>query len=186
MDHDGREAFGSWYEDYQVGDIYKHWPGRTVNEYDDTLFSMITMNHAPLHIDEHYMSREPVRAETGERAIRDQPGGRNDGQRNQWEGNSQPGVRDGKALRPNIPRRHDLRGDGDPGKARVEEQERPWDPVRGNPSVEPEGRDYTHAEASGDDTEEEKWGEVARISYNCLTRLKNGCTPDRRRSSPTA
>ena len=56
MDHDGREAFGSWYEDYQVGDIYKHWPGRTVNEYDDTLFSMITMNHAPLHIDEHYMS----------------------------------------------------------------------------------------------------------------------------------
>lgn len=56
MDHDGREAFGSWYEDYTVGDIYKHWPGRTVNEYDDTLFSMITMNHAPLHIDEHYMS----------------------------------------------------------------------------------------------------------------------------------
>ena len=56
MDHDGREAFGSWYDDYTVGDIYKHWPGRTVNEYDDTLFSMITMNHAPLHIDEHYMS----------------------------------------------------------------------------------------------------------------------------------
>ena len=27
-----------------------------MNEYDDTLFSMITMNHAPLHIDEHYMS----------------------------------------------------------------------------------------------------------------------------------
>lgn len=41
MDHDGREAFGSWYDDYTVGDIYKHWPGRTVNEYDDTLFSMI-------------------------------------------------------------------------------------------------------------------------------------------------
>ena len=56
MDHDGREAFGSWYDDYTVGDVYKHWPGRTVNEYDDTLFSMITMNHAPLHIDEHYMS----------------------------------------------------------------------------------------------------------------------------------
>ena len=56
MDHDGRETFGSWYDDYTVGDVYKHWPGRTVNEYDDTLFSMITMNHAPLHIDEHYMS----------------------------------------------------------------------------------------------------------------------------------
>ena len=55
MINDGREAFGSWYEDYQVGDVYKHWPGRTVNEYDDTLFSMITMNHAPLHIDAHYM-----------------------------------------------------------------------------------------------------------------------------------
>ncbi len=55
MIHDGREAFGHWLEDYTEGDIYKHWPGRTVNEYDDTLFSMITMNHQPLHIDENYM-----------------------------------------------------------------------------------------------------------------------------------
>jgi len=34
--------------------VYKHWPGRTITEYDDTLFSMLTMNHNPLHIDAYY------------------------------------------------------------------------------------------------------------------------------------
>ena len=34
--------------------MYKHWPGRTITEYDDTLFSMLTMNHNPLHIDANY------------------------------------------------------------------------------------------------------------------------------------
>ena len=46
--------FGRCYEEFEVGDIYKHWPGRTITEYDDTLFSMLTMNHNPLHIDANY------------------------------------------------------------------------------------------------------------------------------------
>ena len=33
----------------RVGDIYKHWPGKTITEYDDHLFCMITMNHHPVH-----------------------------------------------------------------------------------------------------------------------------------------
>ena len=38
MDHDGREAFGSWYDDYTVGDIYKH--GRAgLSTSTTTLFS---------------------------------------------------------------------------------------------------------------------------------------------------
>ena len=33
------------------GDVYKHWPGKTITEADDHLFCMITMNHHPLHTD---------------------------------------------------------------------------------------------------------------------------------------
>lgn len=46
--------FGRCYEDFEIGAVYKHWPGRTITEYDDTLFCMLTMNHHPLHIDAHY------------------------------------------------------------------------------------------------------------------------------------
>jgi len=41
--------FGRYYEDFTAGDVYKHWPGKTITEYDDHLFCMITMNHHPLH-----------------------------------------------------------------------------------------------------------------------------------------
>ncbi len=46
--------FGRTYEEFEIGAVYKHWPGRTITEYDDTLFCMLTMNHHPLHIDAHY------------------------------------------------------------------------------------------------------------------------------------
>ncbi|MGH9195932.1 MAG: MaoC family dehydratase [Acidimicrobiia bacterium] len=46
--------FGRFYEDFEVGDVYKHWPGKTITEYDDHLFCMITMNHHPLHTNQHY------------------------------------------------------------------------------------------------------------------------------------
>src|SRR5262249_14622594 len=40
--------FGRYYEEFEVGAVYKHWPGKTVTEYDDHLFCLITMNHHPL------------------------------------------------------------------------------------------------------------------------------------------
>ncbi len=46
--------FGRCLEDFTVGDVYKHWPGKTITEYDDHLFCMITMNHHPLHTNDHY------------------------------------------------------------------------------------------------------------------------------------
>ncbi len=46
--------FGRYYEDFEVGATYKHWPGKTVTESDDHLFCLITMNHHPLHLDAHY------------------------------------------------------------------------------------------------------------------------------------
>ena len=46
--------FGRYYEEFEVGAVYKHWPGKTVTEYDDHLFCLITMNHHPLHLDANY------------------------------------------------------------------------------------------------------------------------------------
>jgi len=46
--------FGRLLEDFEVGDVYKHWPGKTITEYDDHLFCMITMNHHPTHTDAWY------------------------------------------------------------------------------------------------------------------------------------
>jgi acyl dehydratase len=52
--------FGRYYEDFEIGDIYKHWPGKTITEYDDHLFSMITMNHHPLHTNAWYAELDTV------------------------------------------------------------------------------------------------------------------------------
>ncbi|MGH9022223.1 MAG: MaoC family dehydratase [Acidimicrobiia bacterium] len=46
--------FGRHFEDFEAGDVYRHWPGKTITEYDDHLFCMITMNHHPLHSDSWY------------------------------------------------------------------------------------------------------------------------------------
>ena len=34
--------------------MYRHWPGKTITEYDDHLFCAITWNHHPLHTNQHY------------------------------------------------------------------------------------------------------------------------------------
>lgn len=52
--------FGRALEDFVVGDVYKHWPGKTITEYDDHLFCMITMNHHPLHTNSYFAEHESV------------------------------------------------------------------------------------------------------------------------------
>ena len=52
--------FGRYLEDFEVGDVYRHWPGKTITEYDDHLFCMITMNHHPLHTNEWFAENETV------------------------------------------------------------------------------------------------------------------------------
>jgi acyl dehydratase len=52
--------FGRFYEDFEVGAVYKHWPGRTINDYDNTWFSLLSMNQNPLFIDEEYARQQPL------------------------------------------------------------------------------------------------------------------------------
>ena len=49
-----RESFGRCFEDFTVGDIYEHRPGRTISEADNTWFTLLTMNQHPLHFDAEY------------------------------------------------------------------------------------------------------------------------------------
>ncbi|MCC5975230.1 MAG: MaoC family dehydratase [Rubellimicrobium sp.] len=49
-----RESFGRYFEDFTVGDIYEHRPGRTISEADNTWFTLLTMNTHPLHFDAEY------------------------------------------------------------------------------------------------------------------------------------
>ena len=47
-------SYGRYYEDFTVGQEFRHWPGRTITEADCTWFALLTMNQHPLHSDAHY------------------------------------------------------------------------------------------------------------------------------------
>ena len=48
---------GRWYEDFVVGEVIKHRPGRTILESDNTQFTLLTGNTHPIHFDHHYASK---------------------------------------------------------------------------------------------------------------------------------
>jgi itaconyl-CoA hydratase len=48
---------GRYYDDFAVGDTYKHWPGRTITAADNTWFTLLTMNQHPIHFDEEYAKK---------------------------------------------------------------------------------------------------------------------------------
>lgn len=50
--------FGGYLEEYQPGDLFKHWPGKTVTEADDHLFCLLTMSASPLHTDAEYAKNQ--------------------------------------------------------------------------------------------------------------------------------
>ncbi len=52
-----RESFGRYYEDFAIGDVYEHRPGRTITETDNTWFTLLTMNTHPLHFDAEYAKK---------------------------------------------------------------------------------------------------------------------------------
>lgn len=47
-------SYGRFFEDFEVGQTFSHWPGRTITEADCTWFALLTMNQHPLHSDAHY------------------------------------------------------------------------------------------------------------------------------------
>jgi acyl dehydratase len=46
---------GLWFDELEIGQVFKHAIRRTVTETDNVLFSAMTHNPAQLHLDEEYM-----------------------------------------------------------------------------------------------------------------------------------
>lgn len=42
-------SLGHYFEEFEVGQVYKHAASKTIFESDNNLFSLLTMNHHPLH-----------------------------------------------------------------------------------------------------------------------------------------
>lgn len=50
---------GRYYEDFEVGDLYRHPLGRTISEADNTWFTLLTMNTNQIHFNSHYAQGSP-------------------------------------------------------------------------------------------------------------------------------
>jgi len=46
--------FGRYYEEFIIGQVIKHTATKTILESDNNLFTLLTMNHHPLHLDKEY------------------------------------------------------------------------------------------------------------------------------------
>jgi len=46
--------FGRYYEEFTIDQVIKHTATKTVLESDNNLFTLLTMNHHPLHLDKEY------------------------------------------------------------------------------------------------------------------------------------
>jgi acyl dehydratase len=56
------EQRGLWFEELESAVVYDHRPGRTMTEYDNVLFSSLSMNPQALHVDAAYSAtQEPFR-----------------------------------------------------------------------------------------------------------------------------
>ncbi|MBF9253846.1 MaoC family dehydratase [Pontibacter sp. 172403-2] len=47
---------GNYYEDFKVGELIQHVLSKTIFESDNNLFSLLTMNHHPVHTNADYAS----------------------------------------------------------------------------------------------------------------------------------
>lgn len=52
-----RGSLGRYLEEFEVGHIYEHFPGRTITETDNIQFSLLTMNNHPMHCDSYFASK---------------------------------------------------------------------------------------------------------------------------------
>lgn len=48
---------GMYFEEFEVGQEFRHALTRTVTEMDNTMFSLLTLNPQPLHIDAHFAQK---------------------------------------------------------------------------------------------------------------------------------
>ncbi|MEU1428752.1 MaoC family dehydratase [Nocardia sp. NPDC005746] len=50
---------GLWFDEFEIGVVYEHRPGRTITEADNVLFTTLTMNTQALHLDAAFSDALP-------------------------------------------------------------------------------------------------------------------------------
>lgn len=51
------EQIGRYFEEFEQGQVIEHQGSKTIFESDNNLFSLLTMNHHPVHINQHYAEK---------------------------------------------------------------------------------------------------------------------------------
>jgi len=59
------QSRGLYYEELEEGEVYEHRPGRTISQFDNTLWTLLSMNTQPLHLDAEFAKD----TEFGERIV---------------------------------------------------------------------------------------------------------------------
>ena len=72
---------GLYYEEFEIGGTFEHALRRTVTEMDNTLFSALTHNPQPLHIDHHFAAATEWDTAAGQLAVHARPDDRHFRQR---------------------------------------------------------------------------------------------------------
>lgn len=52
-----REVQGRYFEEFEVGHVYEHRPGRTITDADNVWFTLLTMNTHPAHFDYEFSKK---------------------------------------------------------------------------------------------------------------------------------
>jgi acyl dehydratase len=50
--------FGGFVEEYEVGDVFVHWPGKTITEAENHMFCLLTLAASSIHVDRHFAETE--------------------------------------------------------------------------------------------------------------------------------
>ena len=50
-------SLGNYFEDFEIGALIEHEVSKTIFESDNNLFSLLTMNHHPVHLNMDYASK---------------------------------------------------------------------------------------------------------------------------------
>jgi acyl dehydratase len=61
-----RRGFEGWFEDFRVGDVYRHARGKTISELDNVLITNLVLNTAEPHFNAHFAQSDPM---FGERTV---------------------------------------------------------------------------------------------------------------------
>ena len=62
-------AYGRYLEEFTVGEVIRHWPGRTISEADCTWFALLTMNQHPVHSDANYAEKHTQHKQHKQRLV---------------------------------------------------------------------------------------------------------------------